>query len=265
MQKTPRKTQSNIIFGVLILFFVMACNSCTSSPSGNNIPSPLPTTIVNPPSATAVQINTAIPTSTDIPTSTLTSSPTSTNILPTTVTPNASFTVLRNANIRSGPGTDFTIVDGVSSGEELLVYGKNETGTWLLIDNLNSYWISVIVGTLSDPIETIPIAPTTTPTSAPTSTHAPSRTPSPTFIPLLGHIYAGVDVYYGINKAYGFEILGGVNDCDYFPSGQGVLVLYPNGSREWKDRWYLVSSGIFFVREDDPAIDSLEWRIYPCP
>ena len=98
-----------------------------------------------------------------------------------------------------------------------------------------------------------------------TSTYRPENTPHPNYVSLLGSIYSGVKVYYGANKAYGFVILGGVDDCSYFPSGGGIKVLYPNGSEEWKDRWYLVSSGIFFVREDDPALDRMDWYIYYCP
>jgi hypothetical protein len=114
--------------------------------------------------------------------------------------------------------------------------------------------------------------------SSPTRTAHPTYTTYPTDIPvqpntnsssgyvsLLGHIYSGVEVYYGANKAYGFQILGGVDDCSYFPSGQGIRVQYPDGTEEWKDREYLVSSGLFYIKDNDPAVDRMEWYIYNCP
>ncbi len=107
---------------------------------------------------------------------------------------------------------------------------------------------------------------TRTPTK--TRTPLPSNTPLPEYMALLGNIWSGVKVYYGtgVNKAYGFEILGGSEDCPSMPSGRGIKVLFPDGTEEWKDRNYLVLSGIFFVRKDDPALRSVTWYEYTfCP
>jgi hypothetical protein len=50
------------------------------------------------------------------------------------------------------------------------------------------------------------------------------------------------------------------------PSGRGVYVRYPDGTEEWKDRNYLVSSDLFFALESDPALSSFEWYEYfYCP
>lgn len=102
----------------------------------------------------------------------------------------------------------------------------------------------------------------------PTKTQSPPSTPTPAgpqYVSLLAKIWTGVKVYYGEEKAYGFEILGGSEKCSLAPSGRAVYVLYPDGSREWKDREYLLTSGIFFVEKDDPAVKRMEWLTYPCP
>ncbi|HEX2696483.1 MAG TPA: hypothetical protein VHM28_02170 [Anaerolineales bacterium] len=114
---------------------------------------------------------------------------------------------------------------------------------------------------------------TDTPEAAPSFTPQPTSTftqepVGATYLPLLGRIWSGVKVYYGTlsEKAYGFEIIGGSEDCPSMPSGRGVKVKYPNGKEEWKDRTYLISSGLFFVKSDDPALSKLDWYVYnDCP
>ncbi len=115
----------------------------------------------------------------------------------------------------------------------------------------------------STPTRTATLMPTPTKTLTP----EPTNTPPPHWVPLLGKIWTGVKVYYGTGdtKAYGFEILGGSENCPSLPSGRGVKVLYPSGSKEWKDREYLVSSGLFYVLDNDPAISAIQWYEYDCP
>lgn len=124
----------------------------------------------------------------------------------------------------------------------------------------------------STPQPTTPAGPSPTPslTLSPsvTPTRRPSSTPAPDYIPLVGNIWADVEVYYGAgsNKSYGFQILGGSEDCPSLPSGRGVYVHYEDGTDEWKDRNYLISSGLFFILKDDPARSSLVWYVYSfCP
>jgi hypothetical protein len=82
---------------------------------------------------------------------------------------------------------------------------------------------------------------------------------------LLGHLFIGVKIYYGkgIEKTYGFEALGGDESCASMPSGRGVLVRYPDGHSEWKDRMNLVDSGLYFVKSDDPNARSFQWIELP--
>lgn len=101
------------------------------------------------------------------------------------------------------------------------------------------------------------------PTPAPaTNTPAPTPRPSVTYLPLLGHLFDGVKIYYGKGaaKAYGFEAVGGSDNCPMILGGRGVLVRYEDGTTEWKDRMYLLESGLYFVREDDPNRSSFLWN-----
>ena len=84
----------------------------------------------------------------------------------------------------------------------------------------------------------------------------------------MGNIWAEIEIYYGAGstKSYGFRILGGSEDCPSLPSGRGVYVYYDDGTEEWKDRNYLISSGLFFILKDDPARSTFEWYEYSfCP
>lgn len=107
--------------------------------------------------------------------------------------------------------------------------------------------------------------PTRTPrsTAAPTEVKPPTLTPAPQLRPLLGAIWSGVTVY-DQNGSELFAILGGSDACTTLKAG--VYVQYPTGSKEWKDRSYLVTSGLFYALSDDPAIRNLAWYEYPgCP
>jgi len=144
--------------------------------------------------------------------------------------------------------------------------------------------------TVASPTPTSTATPSYTPTITltPSSTPIPSRTPIPTRTPkpttppstptpaepIVNYsepvlkIWAGVKVYYGkgIQKTYGFTILGGSEDCPSMPSKRGLKVLYPDGTEEWKDRNNILESGIFFVRDDDPATKARDWYEFDnCP
>lgn len=45
------------------------------------------------------------------------------------------YQVLKSANVRGGPGTDFVIVDGIKQGETVKVIGKVIDANWFLIGN----------------------------------------------------------------------------------------------------------------------------------
>ena len=82
------------------------------------------------------------------------------------------------------------------------------------------------------------------------------------WLSLSSHIYAGVKVYYGDAKTYGFEVLGGSESCSSLESGRGIKVRYDDGTVEWKDRRALITSGNYFVKASDPALDKEEWYTF---
>ena len=90
--------------------------------------------------------------------------------------------------------------------------------------------------------------------AAPSSAAAAGGTKPSSFIGLAFHVFNGVKVYYGYDKAYGFEVIGatGSGDCPIAPSGQGLFVKYPNGTQEWKDYDAMVYSGNYYIGANDP-------------
>jgi hypothetical protein len=82
------------------------------------------------------------------------------------------------------------------------------------------------------------------------------------WLSLSSHIYAGVRVYYGDSKTYGFEVLGGSEDCASLESGRGIKVRYEDGTVEWKDRRALITSDIYYVKASDPALDEEDWVVF---
>jgi hypothetical protein len=83
------------------------------------------------------------------------------------------------------------------------------------------------------------------------------------YVDATGRLYTGVQLYYGPNKMYVGEILGG-NNHYVSPSGlsfRGVKLRMRDGSEEWKDRDAIIR-GKWYVRRDDPAITRGEWYEY---
>lgn len=167
---------------------------------------------------------------------------------------------VNSANVRAGPGTTFGVVGGVKNGDLLTIYAKNQDSSWLQIDEAGSAWIKASLVEVAGDIAIIDISkPISTVSAIPTKSGN-----SPQYVSMLGAIWRGVKVYYGTGekKSYAFQILGGSEDCSSIPSGRGIKVLYEDGTVEWKDRQYILTSGIFFVVKGDPAIDAIEWEEY---
>jgi len=141
-----------------------------------------------------IEIHDRSPTSTPIPTksptSTLTLTPTTTGTptnTPTatatqTQTPSASIILGSNTYSRVGPGPNFQAIELLNRDDTLPVFGKSEDDRWLLIDSVNQLWIQAAVATIDTSMDTIPFAPTITPT--PTRTPIPTNTPRPTNTPV---------------------------------------------------------------------------------
>lgn len=100
--------------------------------------------------------------------------PTTTPTTTPTATPGIFVTVLQTANLRSGPGSDFPVVSSASQGEELLVIGRNNDGSWLQVIKDGPVWIwGQLIGSSED-LDSVPIPPTPTPTDTPTHTPTPN-------------------------------------------------------------------------------------------
>ena len=122
--------------------------------------------------------------------------------------------------------------------------------------------VNTLVAPTAAPTD-IPVAvPTDVPTAAPPAVAAvatsvpaaaaPAETKPSSFTGLAMRVFNGVKVYYGLDKAYGFEVVGITNNCPIAPSGKGLLVKYPDGTQEWKDYSAIVYSGNYFIATDDP-------------
>lgn len=87
--------------------------------------------------------------------------------------------VNQSANLRAGPGTQYEIAGSVEQGERLPVYGRNENGSWLLLDADEEIWIWVSLVNVEEEIDSIPVPPSATPTNTPTITPSPTPTRTP--------------------------------------------------------------------------------------
>lgn len=82
------------------------------------------------------------------PTATPTSTPTPALIVAT---------VLRNANLRAGPGATFAVVGGARAGDQLIIVGQNAAASWYELDT--GAWIAAfLVNVESSPAVTMPPA-----------------------------------------------------------------------------------------------------------
>lgn len=84
------------------------------------------------------------------------------------------------------------------------------------------------------------------------------------YIKAYGNIWVGVELYFGPNKSYVGQVLGG-NDHYIDPTTgrtiRGIKIRYNNGSEEWKNRDAIIN-GYWYVKENDPAISAQRWREY---
>ena len=89
---------------------------------------------------TGTPSKTVSPTVTPQKTASATATPTSTETVSNTVTAGI---VNRDANLRSGPGTNQKIVGGVKAGNKVVIVGGSPDGSWLQLDN--GAWIAAFL------------------------------------------------------------------------------------------------------------------------
>ncbi len=140
-----------------------------------------PTETPVPPTATAepTETRTAAP---PTPAATETSVPSTETPIPATATQEAPMVSVKGsaANVRSGPGTEFSAVSSAKPSEEYTAVGKSADGSWLKICCFDgqSGWISAGLVNVSGDVASLAV-PDDIPTPAPAPTTAPAPTGAP--------------------------------------------------------------------------------------
>lgn len=107
---------------------------------------------------------------------------------PTEAPTGASAVVLRDANLRAGPGTTFEIVGSAKAGDTLFVVSKNTAGDWYELED--GKWIAAFLVRLD---AAGPETPTTaTPSVRITATVTPAPTATPQILGSLPYTFTGV-------------------------------------------------------------------------
>jgi serine/threonine-protein kinase len=168
-----------------------------------NLPGNKPTLLPTPSSVPTAMIDTpTVATSTSSPTtkpsSTATPKPTETKEFSPSPSPTSTAYPLvvvkvRSANIRYGPGTNYSILTATMQNEQLQVIGRNMDGSWLVVlvpGTDTSGWISISVIEVNTlivdalPVVKAPPSPTPRPTQPPTE-KSPENNNPPTFTPTV--------------------------------------------------------------------------------
>jgi uncharacterized protein YraI len=158
-----------------------------------------------PPAWTATPSPRPLASNTAGPTATHTASPSVTATSPASTagasaTPAASATsahvvrILILANVRSGPGTAYPVVAGLSAGQTAPVIGRDSSAQWFAISFAGAPqgigWVSIFVASYDGSVNDLPViqaAPPPPPTAAPpTNTPVPAGPPTATNIPNVG-------------------------------------------------------------------------------
>lgn len=102
-----------------------------------------------------------------------------------------SATVLKNANLRAGPGTTYAVAGTVKAGQTVTIVGKNDAGDWYHLND--NHWLAAflvkVIGTVTPTSTIAPTVAASTPTASPTSTVSPTLTsvPQPTSTAVATH------------------------------------------------------------------------------
>lgn len=102
--------------------------------------------------------------------------PTPTPVPPTPTPAPQPATVNTQANLRSGPGTEFELAGGVQPGEQVNIIGRTEDGLWFLLDS--GSWIFAQL--IQNPPASVPVAGPTPAAANPAEELTPTATPTET-------------------------------------------------------------------------------------
>ena len=96
-----------------------------------------------------------------------------------TAVPTPEYYVNSNANLRSGPGTDYSIVGGRKSNDVLSPIAITVDGEWIQIDKNVWIWSGLVEGDVENLPVTLVLVPTATHLPSPTFTPTPAPVQSP--------------------------------------------------------------------------------------
>ena len=143
--------------------------------------------------------------------------------------------VVKDANLRSGPGTTYAIMGALKPGQPVTIIGKNPTGDWYHLSN--GHWVFgalvKVFGTATPVATATPTItgtrPTSTATATATKTPAPTNTPLPTLAPTR------IDY---INDPVAKTYVAGIQDA---------LKLYVDGSSVLNAQFSALSSNTYLL------------------
>lgn len=102
---------------------------------------------------------------------------------------NTTGTVIKNANLRAGPGTTYAIVGGATAGQVVTIVGKNDKGDWYHLDG--DQWIAAFLVNVGQEQSANPTAPPNSSQPAPTAT--PQQTGTPKVV--ISYVFYDGEVY----------------------------------------------------------------------
>jgi hypothetical protein len=203
---------------------------------------------------------TAVPETTAPPAELTPTSPSATQPPPTEAPQAAMVTANVDANVRNGPGTNYTVVGLLSTGTSAPVTGRNADSSWWQINYQgSSVWIADSVATANQPAYDAPVVsappppPATStpipPTPVPTVPPAPTNPPAPSTglwadqtnlaagqCTTLHWDYGTMRAFY-ISLAYGADkdqrpTTGSEQVCPSVTTNYATTVVKPDGSQE---------------------------------
>lgn len=147
--------------------------------------------------------------------------------------------VLRAANLRAGPGTEYPVIGGAPAGAALAVQARNPEGTWWQVALGRSAWIWDGLVEANAAAQSAPVAHDI-PTPPPSATPAPpTAVPAPAAPPVAEVVVLGSDTVYPVRArrfiGAGYEIVDASSQYD--------LVLHRDvygavARQFWGDRLY---------------------------
>jgi len=205
-----------------------ATPTVTPEPTATATPQPTPTPF---PTATATMTDTPLP-----PTPTFTDTPAPEPTPPPTVTATATDTPLpptftatpvpqppritANANLRSGPGTNYSITGGTVTGQVITIVARNEDASWFQL--ANGGWVAAFLVANAPKVDDVPLFAASAETTDSTPRSAAIGTATPTYDPLLAYNITTL-VELAPNELMRLG-RGSTNEVAYSPDGQILAV-----------------------------------------